>query len=143
MNHRALRMIGAAAPLLLLLVQVEARDHAPFGAGWPSFRGPNASGIAEGYPTPARWSAETAENIKWKTPIPGMGHSSPKGRCSSAPKATSSPYLRKRQGRDLAGPQYAHGDTAHPFGRYQNGGSAQCRKVVETARRAVSTVHWL
>ncbi len=44
---------------------------------WPSFRGANASGIAEGYATPSRWNAETMENIKWKTAIPGLGHSSP------------------------------------------------------------------
>ncbi|MFQ5627192.1 MAG: PQQ-binding-like beta-propeller repeat protein [bacterium] len=44
---------------------------------WPMFRGPQASGIAEGYPTPTTWNAETGENIKWKTPIPGLGHASP------------------------------------------------------------------
>ncbi|TKJ33186.1 MAG: pyrrolo-quinoline quinone [Planctomycetes bacterium B3_Pla] len=44
---------------------------------WPSFRGPGAAGIAEGYPTPAKWDLEQGENIRWKTPIPGLGHSSP------------------------------------------------------------------
>ena len=44
---------------------------------WPSFRGPNASGIADGQDPPARWDAETLENVLWKTPIPGLGHSSP------------------------------------------------------------------
>lgn len=41
------------------------------------FRGPQASGIAEGFQTPTTWKAETGENIKWKTPIPGLGHASP------------------------------------------------------------------
>ena len=27
--------------------------------------------------TPTTWNAETSENILWKTPIPGLGHSSP------------------------------------------------------------------
>jgi outer membrane protein assembly factor BamB len=44
---------------------------------WPSFRGPDASGIAEGYPLPSSWDVATGRNIKWKTPIPGLGLSSP------------------------------------------------------------------
>jgi outer membrane protein assembly factor BamB len=44
---------------------------------WPSFRGPNASGVADGRPTPERWDAEKSVNIRWKTEIPGLGHSSP------------------------------------------------------------------
>ncbi len=44
---------------------------------WPSFRGPNASGVAEGHKTATAWDAEKSVNIKWKTQIPGLGHSSP------------------------------------------------------------------
>lgn len=45
------------------------------GAGdWPEFRGPDRNGIASGK-APLTWS--DTENIKWKTPIPGRGHSSP------------------------------------------------------------------
>ena len=44
---------------------------------WPSFRGPSASGVADGQNPPTRWNAETGENILWSTPIPGLGHSSP------------------------------------------------------------------
>jgi outer membrane protein assembly factor BamB len=44
---------------------------------WPSFRGPNASGVAGDKPTPASWDATTGTNIRWKTPIPGLAHSSP------------------------------------------------------------------
>ena len=44
---------------------------------WPGFRGPNASGIAEGFPTPVSWDIETSKNIKWKITIPGLRHSSP------------------------------------------------------------------
>jgi outer membrane protein assembly factor BamB len=51
------------------------------GAGaegnWPSFRGTNATGVADGYPLPAQWSVPETRNIRWKTPIPGLGHSSP------------------------------------------------------------------
>lgn len=44
---------------------------------WPSFRGPQASGVAEGQNLPDRWDGKTGENILWRTPIPGLAHSSP------------------------------------------------------------------
>ena len=44
---------------------------------WPAFRGHNAEGVADGFPTVAEWDMETEENILWVTPIPGLGHSSP------------------------------------------------------------------
>lgn len=44
---------------------------------WPGFRGQNARGIAENFSTPVFWNIEESKNIKWKVPIPGLGHSSP------------------------------------------------------------------
>jgi len=44
---------------------------------WPSFRGPSASGVADGQNPPTTWDADTGGNVRWKTPIPGLGHSSP------------------------------------------------------------------
>jgi len=44
---------------------------------WPSFRGPNGSGVAGGDGPPTSWDAAKSVNIRWKTPIPGLGHSSP------------------------------------------------------------------
>jgi len=44
---------------------------------WPSFRGENAAGIADNYALPVSWDVKTSKNIKWKTSIPGLGHSSP------------------------------------------------------------------
>ena len=44
---------------------------------WPSFRGPQAAGIADEQHLPDRWNVETGENILWRTSIPGLGHSSP------------------------------------------------------------------
>ncbi len=43
---------------------------------WPSFRGERASGVVEAE-GPLTWDAETGANIAWKTPIPGLGLSSP------------------------------------------------------------------
>ena len=48
-----------------------------FAGTWPSFRGPEASGSADGQHLPDRWSPTTGENILWRTPIPGLAHSSP------------------------------------------------------------------
>src|SRR5215471_1289391 len=44
---------------------------------WPSFRGNHASGIAEDQNIPDKWNGETGTNIKWRTRIPGLAHSSP------------------------------------------------------------------
>src|SRR5260370_7555155 len=44
---------------------------------WPSFRGPSASGIADEQNLPVSWDAAQATHIQWKTPIPGLAHSSP------------------------------------------------------------------
>jgi outer membrane protein assembly factor BamB len=44
---------------------------------WPAFRGPGASGIADGQGVPLEWDVETGRNVRWKTPIPGMANSSP------------------------------------------------------------------
>jgi outer membrane protein assembly factor BamB len=44
---------------------------------WPRFRGDEGRGIVEGHATPRTWDAETGEGVLWKTPIPGLAHSSP------------------------------------------------------------------
>ncbi len=69
---------------------------------WPSFRGPQALGIAERQNLPERWDGKTGENILWRTPIPGLAHSSPvvwgkrifvTSAISSDPKASFRPGL--------------------------------------------------
>jgi outer membrane protein assembly factor BamB len=69
---------------------------------WPSFRGPNASGVADGQHLPDRWNGRTGENILWHTPVPGLAHSSPvvwgdrvfvTSAISSKPNATFKPGL--------------------------------------------------
>ncbi len=42
---------------------------------WPQFRGPTGQGIAVGASLPVSWSER--ENVVWKTPLEGAGHSSP------------------------------------------------------------------
>ncbi len=44
---------------------------------WPRFRGAGASGIGDGQGAPASWDGESGRNVRWKTLIPGLAHSSP------------------------------------------------------------------
>lgn len=50
---------------------------APAVGSWPSFRGRDASGVADGQQLPDKWDGAKGENILWRTPIPGLAHSSP------------------------------------------------------------------
>ena len=44
---------------------------------WPSFRGPNASGVAVGHTTATTWDATKGTGVLWKTAVPGIAVSSP------------------------------------------------------------------
>ncbi len=45
---------------------------------WPSWRGPRGDGTATDKNVPLKFSgADNGENLRWKTEIPGKGHSSP------------------------------------------------------------------
>jgi len=49
----------------------------PSTTNWPTFRGPDGSGISEAKNLPVTWNVETGENIKWKSEISLPGHNSP------------------------------------------------------------------
>jgi outer membrane protein assembly factor BamB len=73
-----MRLVPLAVLVVLvesLLAAVPARPRP--GVDWPSFRGPQAAGVAEGFATPLRWNVEKGEGLRWKTAVPGLGHSSP------------------------------------------------------------------
>ncbi|MFM1556983.1 MAG: PQQ-binding-like beta-propeller repeat protein, partial [Limisphaerales bacterium] len=42
---------------------------------WGQWRGPLGNGFAPNADPPTEWSEE--KNLRWKTPLPGLGHSSP------------------------------------------------------------------
>ena len=68
-SRRIVRTAGTAkAPL---------KKAAPGAGDWPSFRGREASGSSEKQNLPDTWNPATGENIRWRTPIPGLAHSSP------------------------------------------------------------------
>ena len=76
---RFARVSGVFGALLALSVPLLAQKPNP---NWSSFRGNGSRGVAEGFPIPVEWNADTADskpskNVKWKTPLPGLSHSSP------------------------------------------------------------------
>lgn len=64
------RRLAPAAAALSMATAGGAQD-------WPSFRGPNASGVAPSATPPLTWNVSTGANVAWSTAIPGLGHSSP------------------------------------------------------------------
>src|SRR5215468_3728385 len=67
--------------LLSLCVLVLCSSFASVGSGavpksnWSQWRGPDGNGISAETNLPSEWS--DTKNIKWKSPLPGRGHSSP------------------------------------------------------------------
>lgn len=58
-----------------LLVVCALYSQTAKGSNWPQWRGPEGQGVSEEKGLPLEWS--DAKNIKWKTALPGRGHSSP------------------------------------------------------------------
>jgi outer membrane protein assembly factor BamB len=66
------KIVRTAAPTRRTLPAAAAAT-----GSWPSFRGTQAAGIAEGQNLPDTWDGKTGENILWRTDIEGLAHSSP------------------------------------------------------------------
>ena len=63
--------------ILLNFFHQNIQSQTEYNQQWSGFRGPWACGFIENVTTPTTWSVESAKNIKWKTSISGLGHSSP------------------------------------------------------------------
>lgn len=63
------------ATVLLARTAIRSGDGVRAAGDWPSWRGPLATGVAPAADPPITWS-ETS-NVRWKTALPGRGHSSP------------------------------------------------------------------
>ena len=62
---------------IITTIALVAAGTAVSAQNWPSFRGPNAAGVADGAPTAVKWDAPAGENVAWKTPVDGVAVSSP------------------------------------------------------------------
>ncbi len=74
------RMAPASGPMAEIAVAaVPAEAERPRAAArpWPQFRGPAASGNADGQGVPRTWNVASGANVRWKTPLPGLALSSP------------------------------------------------------------------
>ena len=72
-----LRSIISALSLLVVGASILLADKNQKGGtgDWPQFRGPNGTGIATDAKPPLKWTEK--DGVKWKTPLPGPGSSSP------------------------------------------------------------------
>jgi outer membrane protein assembly factor BamB len=60
--------------LVAAMLAAETAQASP-DAGWPGFRGPRGDGTSTASNVPLSWSE--SNNVAWKVPVPGRGHSSP------------------------------------------------------------------
>ncbi len=74
---RSLLFQFTSTTLLFCAVAAGTRGESASTTNWPQFRGPQACGVAQGCTTPTTWDLKSGANIRWRTPIPGLGHSSP------------------------------------------------------------------
>ena len=63
--------------LILIASSCTNKAQNKYNEQWPSFRGPWGLGYIENAKTPVTWNTDSAINIRWKTAIPGLAHSSP------------------------------------------------------------------
>ena len=105
-------LVFVLTPIWSVLIQAQTAAH------WPQWRGPFFNGMARG-DAPTTWS--DTSNIKWKTEIPGRGHSTPAiwgdrifvttavaiGKAPEAPASSNQGQAGGQRGRD-AGPQVEH-----------------------------------
>ena len=64
-------------PLALFFVFAIYLLPSALSQNWNSFRGPQSSGVFDGANLPDSWGDENGDVLQWKTPIPGIGMSSP------------------------------------------------------------------
>jgi outer membrane protein assembly factor BamB len=61
--------------VVLFCVALTSVNNSVSAQNWPQWRGPDGSGISTETGIPTEWS--DSKNVRWKTAIPGRGHSSP------------------------------------------------------------------
>jgi outer membrane protein assembly factor BamB len=72
-----MRLLVATAAALVVGGTMPGGGKVAPGQSWPSFRGPRASGVVEGHPTPTKWNVPSGEGVRFRVAVPGLAHSSP------------------------------------------------------------------
>ncbi len=67
--------IRFSVSIFLIIISTTLSTLIASAADWPCWRGPGGFGVSADADVPSRWSLE--ENVLWKIPDPGFGHSSP------------------------------------------------------------------
>jgi outer membrane protein assembly factor BamB len=62
---------------LSVLIHQNVSAQVDYNQQWPGFRGPWGRGFIENAQTPTSWNVDSSQHVKWKAPIPGLGHSCP------------------------------------------------------------------
>ncbi|HSB10253.1 MAG TPA: PQQ-binding-like beta-propeller repeat protein [Blastocatellia bacterium] len=76
MKRKSLLSLSTLAVCLFVAAAVAPlSSHATPKSNWSGWRGPEGNGVSTETNLPMDWSS--TKNVKWKTPIPGRGHSSP------------------------------------------------------------------
>lgn len=70
-----MKQLAAVTLVLACAHLAAAQGPATPKEGWPQFRGPDGQGHSSERGLPLEWGE--ARNVRWKTPIPGLGWSSP------------------------------------------------------------------
>ena len=68
-------LASVSGPLVLVTLGGQLRGEE--AENWPQWRGPLATGTAPHGDPPLVWNEDEGKNIRWKTKIPGRGHSTP------------------------------------------------------------------
>jgi outer membrane protein assembly factor BamB len=82
LNRRGevLELAPLTGPPPAAIAEATATTAGPGGGApraWPSFRGERASGNGDGQTAPSTWDLASGRNVRFRTPIPGLGLSSP------------------------------------------------------------------
>lgn len=69
--------IGVVCWLVAAIAAAADKGDLAAQGNWPQWRGPLGTGVAPEANPPLEWSERESQNIRWKTEIPGRGHSTP------------------------------------------------------------------
>src|SRR5579863_7394 len=67
----------AACCILAAMVAAADAGESDTHGTWPQWRGPLGTGVSPDGNPPVEWNGQDGQNIRWKTELPGRGHSTP------------------------------------------------------------------